>query len=121
MNKIVLPIELTPLHWIIAYATVLIYILMTVQELKEQNSNYKLWDYFKKYWASSLATALMLPIILLIAAENFADILPINNVTAALAGWNTNSMFKKLMGAASKKFIKKHEEENIGENTIEKK
>jgi methyltransferase-like protein len=110
MNKIVLPIELTPLHWLIAYATVLIYILMTIQELKDKDANYKFGSYLKKYWASTLATAIMLPIILLIAAENFSDILPINNVTAALAGWNTNSFFKKIMGAASKKFIKKTEE-----------
>lgn len=110
MNKIVLPIELTPLHWIIAYASVVVYILITIQELKDKNEGFKFLDYIKKYWASTLATAIMLPIILLIAAENFADILPINNVTAALAGWNTNSIFRKVMGSAAKKFIKKTEE-----------
>lgn len=106
MNKIVLPIELTLLHWIIAYATTIIYILLTVQDEKDKDPNYKLGDYLKKRWASTLATMLMLPVILLIAAENFADVLPINNVTAGLAGWQTNSIFKKVMGAAGNKYNK---------------
>lgn len=99
--------NLTVLHWVIAYTTAIIYVLLKISELKTQNPNYQFGDYLKKHWASTIATALMLPVILLIAAEDLPDILPINNITAALAGWQTNSLFKTVMGAAANKFIKK--------------
>lgn len=120
MNNIALPIELTPLHWLIAYATTAIYVLLKIQSAKTDNPNYKFGDYLRKHWASTLATALMLPVILLIAAQDLPNILPINNVTAALAGWQTNSLFKTVMGAAGKKFLKKENETSTqtDENTV---
>jgi len=106
MNNIVMPIHLTPMHWILAFAGALIYVLLKIQEMNGQ-SGYKFGDYFRKYWASTIATVVMIPVSLLILSENFPDILPINNITATLVGYQTNSMFKTIMGAGANKFIKK--------------
>lgn len=104
MNNIVLPITLTPLHWILAYATALIYVLLKIQEMNQDNG-YQFGAYLKKHWASTLATIIMIPVCLIVLSENFPDILPINNITACLCGWQTNSMFRTLMSAGKKKFI----------------
>lgn len=99
---------LTPLHWILAFAGATIYVLLKIQELNFDKA-YKFGDYLKKHWASTIATALMIPVLLLILSENFQDILPINNITAALVGYQTNSVFRTTMGAGAKKFIKKED------------
>ena len=106
MNKIVLPIELTAMHWILAFAGAFIYVLLKIQEMNGE-AGYKFGDYLKKHWASTIATIIMIPVSLLILSENFPDILPINNITATLVGYQTNSMFKTLMSAGANKFIKK--------------
>jgi hypothetical protein len=111
MQAIVLPIQLTPLHWILAYASALIYVLLKINELN-QNKDYKFGTYIKQHWASSLATAIMIPVALIVLADNFPDILPINNITACLCGWQTNSMFRTLMSAGKNKFIKENEGKN---------
>lgn len=109
MKALVLPIELTPLHWILAFAGAFIYVLLKIQEMNA-DKNYKFGDYLKKHWASTIATIIMIPVSLLILSENFPDILPINNMTATLVGYQTNSMFKTIMGAVASKFIKKNDE-----------
>jgi len=97
---------LTPLHWVLAFAGAFIYVLLKIQEMNSEKG-YKFGGYLKKYWASTLATIVMIPVSLLILSENFPDILPINNITATLVGYQTNSMFKTIMGAGANKFIKK--------------
>lgn len=100
--------SLTPLHWILAFAGAVIYVLLKIQELSADKS-YKFGDYLKKHWASTIATALMIPVLLLVLTENFDKTLPINNVTAVLVGYQTNSIFRTVMGAGAKKFAKKAE------------
>ena len=99
---------LTPMHWILAFSGAVVYVLLKIQELSS-GKGYKFGDYLKKYWASTSATAIMIPILLIILSENFEDILPINNITAVLVGYQTNSIFKTVMGAGAKKFVKKEE------------
>lgn len=108
MQPIILPIHLTSLHWVLAFAGAFIYVLLKIQEMNTQ-ANYKFGGYLKKHWASTIATIIMIPVSLLILSENFPDILPINNITATLVGYQTNSMFRTLMSAGGKKFIKKEE------------
>jgi divalent metal cation (Fe/Co/Zn/Cd) transporter len=117
MKNIALPIELTALHWILAFAGAAIYILLKIQENKA-NKDYKFGDYMKKNWASTIATVIMIPVLLLILADDFADVLPVNNITATLIGYQTNSLFRSVMTAGANKFIKKEEKtEEKGEPT----
>lgn len=96
-------ITLTPLHWILAYAGALIYVLLKIQELNRQKG-YKFGSYLKENWASTVATAIMIPVSLLILSENFADVLPINNLTAVLTGYQTNQIFRSLMSLGKRKY-----------------
>lgn len=96
-------IELTTLHWILAYSGALIYVLLKIQELSREKE-YKFGSYLKKHWASTIATAIMIPVCLLILSENFADVLPINNLTAVLVGYQTNQVFRSMMSLGKKKY-----------------
>lgn len=52
----------------------------------------------------------MIPVLLILSYDtSLKDILPINNLTAVLAGWQTQSIFKSLMLFAGKKIIKNEE------------
>lgn len=102
-------ITLTPLHWLLAYAGALIYVLLKIQELNREKE-FKFGDYLKKHWASTLATVVMIPVCLLILSENFSDVLPINNLTAVLCGYQTNQVFRSIMSLGKKKY--NVEEEN---------
>lgn len=94
MNTVgILPIELTPLHWLLAYATAFIYVLLKVQSLNEEKGH-KWGIYIKQHWASTVATAVMIPVCLIVLAKNFPDILPINEVTSCLVGWQQTPCLK---------------------------
>lgn len=94
---------LVTLHWILAYAGALIYVLLKIQELSV-DKKYKFSSYIKAHWASILATAIMIPVLLLILSENLTELLPINNLTAVLVGYQTNQIFRSLMSIGKKKY-----------------
>lgn len=103
--------QIESIHWALAFAGMAIYILLKVQE-KSKEKDYKFGNYFKDHLASTIATLIMIPVLLLILSENFSDTLPINNVTATLVGYQTNSIFKTVMGATKKKANIEDEESN---------
>lgn len=100
--------QITTMQWILAYAGSFIYIMMKLQELQDIKG-YQLGAYIKKYWASTLATSVMIPVCMLILSENFDDLLPVNNLTAVLVGYQTNQIFKSIMSIGGKKFTKSDE------------
>jgi len=91
------------LHWVLAYAGALIYVLLKVQELSVDRK-YKFSNYLKAHWPSTLASAIMIPVLLLILSENLTDLLPINNLTAVLVGYQTNQIFRSLISMGKKKY-----------------
>lgn len=95
--------NLTTLHWLLVYAGALIYVLLKIQELNREKE-YKFCDYLKKHWASTIATILMIPVCMLILSDNFEDVLPINNLTAVLVGYQTNQVFRSMMSLGKKKY-----------------
>ena len=93
------------LHWILAFAGALIHVLLKVQEVT-QDKKYVFGSYLKKNWASVTATIVMIPVLLLVLSDtSLSEILPINHVTALLAGYQTDSLFKSLIGLGKKKYI----------------
>lgn len=96
--------NLDSLHWLLAFAGAAIHILLKIQET--QNSK-NLKEYAKKNWASLLATLIMIPVLLITLSDTaLAEILPINHVTALLAGYQTNSLFKTLISVGKSKYVK---------------
>ena len=91
-------------HIILAYVGVLLHILVKLAELKKQDQKFTLKSYCKSNTYTILATAIMVPLLLILSTDtSLKDVLPINNVTAVLAGWQTQSVFKSLMAMYSGK------------------
>ena len=92
--------EFLNLHWghlLLACGGMAIHVLLKLAAL-----SYK--EYFKKYKFNMLASLLMIPLLLLMVTDtSLSDVMPLNNVTAVLAGYQTNSVFKALMGIYTKK------------------
>jgi hypothetical protein len=106
MEVITNNIHINPLHIILAYVGMLIHVLVKLQELKQQNS-FVLTEYIKKNIYSFIASLIMIPVILILSSDtSLKDFLPINNLTAVLAGCQTQSIFKSLMLFAEKKTSK---------------
>lgn len=91
-------------HIVLAYVGVLLHILVKLAELKKQDNKFTLKSYCKSNIYTILATAIMVPLLLILSTDtSLKDVLPINNVTAVLAGWQTQSVFKSLMSMYSGK------------------
>jgi hypothetical protein len=98
--------EFLNLHWghlLLACGGMGIHVLLKLAALsKDGEFSYK--EYFKKYKFNMLASLLMIPLLLLMVTDtSLSDVMPLNNVTAVLAGYQTNSVFKALMGIYTKK------------------
>lgn len=91
------------MHLLLAYAGMTIHILFKLAKISKRKG-FSFKRFVKENFFSMAATFLSIPVILLMATDPVvSEILPINNVTAVLAGWQTNSTFKNLMGLFEKK------------------
>ncbi|OQA33120.1 MAG: hypothetical protein BWY54_01003 [Candidatus Dependentiae bacterium ADurb.Bin331] len=91
------------MHLILAYAGMFIHVLLKLAKLSKR-PGFGIKIFVRENLFSMAATFLSIPVILIMAADPaIKDILPINNVTAVLAGWQTNSTFKNLMSLFDKK------------------
>lgn len=81
------------LHLIIAYAGLIIYHLIAISQ-----SSCTFKDCFtKKEVLTLIASAISIPVILIICSDtSMKDILPINHVTAFLAGYQTQDILAKI-------------------------
>jgi hypothetical protein len=90
-----------PIYFILAYAGVILHILLKVADLN-QNPDFKIKTYIKKNIYTIVATFIMIPIMLIILTDSsLSEILPINKVTSVLAGYQTQSVFKTIMNMFS--------------------
>jgi hypothetical protein len=93
--------SIEPIYFVLAYAGMILHILLKVADLN-QNPYFKLKNYIKKNIYTIVATLIMIPIMLIILTDTtLSDILPINKVTAVLAGYQTQSIFKTIMNMFS--------------------
>ena len=103
-------------HWILAYAGMSIHILLKVADLN-QTPDFKIKTHIKKNIYTIIASLIMIPVILIVLTdESLKDILPINKVTAVLAGYQTQSLFKSLMNMYISRVKKDDNSENNGNN-----
>jgi hypothetical protein len=93
--------SIEPIYFVLAYAGMILHILLKVGDLN-QNPDFKIKSYIKKNIYTIIATFIMIPIMLIILTDTtLSDILPINKVTAILAGYQTQSVFKTIMNMFS--------------------
>lgn len=87
---------LEPMHYFLAYAGMLIYVLVKLAEV------FPLPDFdYKKFIRQNIISVLIsligIPVLLIVATDtSLHDIFPINYATAVLCGWQTQSVFKSL-------------------------
>lgn len=91
------------IHWVLAFAGATLHVLKKVDE-ESHKEGYKFGNYLKKNKFRVIITAITIPVLMLIMDGNFEDILPINNVTSVLAGYQADSLFTVVIGRAGKKF-----------------
>lgn len=93
-----------PIHYLLAYAGMLIHILTKAAEMQRKDANFSFKDYLIKNSITIATTLISIPILLIAASDNFLkELLPINNLTAILAGWQTQSLLKSIMGIYQRK------------------
>jgi hypothetical protein len=99
-------IGVTIIHLVLAYIGMLLHMLVKLAELNEQK-DFNLISYAKKNIYTVIASIIMIPVLLILSSDtSLKDVLPINNVTAVLAGWQTQSVFRSLMSFYSGKIKK---------------
>lgn len=90
--------DLTIIHWFLAYAGLVVHVLMKLSEIK--GSFFQGIE--RKGVFTVLASIILIPIILIICTDSsMKEVLPINYVTAFLAGYQTQS-FAQFISKVSK-------------------
>jgi hypothetical protein len=92
-----LPVELTLMHFLLAYIGLFIHLLGKLKSATKK-PKFSKKVFIKDNWVNTLASVLLIPIILILLCEPaIKTTLPINNLTAVLAGYQVNSVFRFLM------------------------
>ncbi len=96
--------DLTVIHWFLAFAGLAVHVLMKLGEVQGAFfANIKRKEVF-----TILASVILVPIILIVCTDSSVkEILPINYVTAFLAGYQTQSFVRSIA-----KFSKTNRNEN---------
>lgn len=116
MNELIS--QISPQHFILAYVGMFLHILMKLSELSK-TPDFSIGKFVKKNIYTMIATFIMIPLLLIMAKEEaIKSVLPINNVTAVLAGWQTNSLFKTVMSLFGKK-SQSNSSENLEMDAVE--
>lgn len=102
------------IHWLLAYAGMAIHILLKVADLN-QTPDFSIRSHIRKNIYTIMASVIMIPVLLIVLSDDsLKDILPINKVTAVLAGYQTQSLFRSIMNMFGNR-IKKDENGNQGQ------
>jgi len=87
-------ILLDPLHFILAYAGMVIHLLFKLDKAR-QLRNYEFQIFVDKQAIPTVINVIAIPVLLVVIADtSLQEFLPINHVTALLCGYQTQSMFK---------------------------
>lgn len=85
---------LEPLHFLLAYAGLLLNLLMKLGE-EFPLLDFSFRTFLKKYFISILFSIIAIPVLLIVATDtSIHEFLPINYVTSVLCGWQTQALFK---------------------------
>lgn len=85
---------LESIHFALGYAGLLLNLLMKMGE-EYPTPDFTFRAFFKRNLFSILFSLVAIPVLLIVATDtSIHEFLPINKVTAVLAGWQTQSLFK---------------------------
>ena len=87
---------LDSIHFVLAYAGMILCLLARMGE-EYPLPDFAVRRFFKQKLISILFSIIAIPVILVVATDSsIHEFLPINLVTAVLAGWQTQSIFKSV-------------------------
>lgn len=94
---------LNVIHFLLAYAGMMIHILMKLAEVfPDPKFSYK--DFIRKNLITTIISIIGIPVLLIVATDTSLNkLLPVNYVTAVLCGWQTQSLFKTIFELAGRK------------------
>lgn len=99
--------NITTVEWFIAFSAMLVTFLKNLNVAKDANNKFSLAAYIKAKWVAMLSTMILLPTVLLVCTDpTMEDILPINKVTAFLAGLQIDSVTDFVVEIGKSKFNK---------------
>jgi len=83
------------MHFFLAYAGMLIHLLMVIAKKKNQlGANFYMSVWLSENWIGMAANVVTIPVILIVSTDPVvAKLLPINYVTAVMAGFQTQTIF----------------------------
>lgn len=98
-------LDITIAYWLIALGGQAIHILLKLSEVPE---NKKLFSAFtRKDWFVTVASFIAIPVLLLVISDtSLSEILPLNNVTSFLLGYQTQSFLRSVVVISGKKYLK---------------
>lgn len=95
---------LEPMHWILAYSGLAVHLLMKMAETPGS----LFAGFTKKDVLVTIASIIAIPAILIVCTDtSLKDVLPINYVTAFLAGYQTQSLLRSLSAIGGKYMVGK--------------
>lgn len=95
--------KLETIHYLLAYAGMIIYTLMKLQE-KSKEKGFTCNGWIRKMILPTIISSISIPVILIVATDTALEqLLPINYLTAVLAGAQTSSTFKWVVSVGKKK------------------
>lgn len=94
---------LTALHFLLALAGMALNLLMKMGE--EYNTpEFTFKGFLKKHLISIIFSFIAIPVLLIVATDSsLKDFLPVNNITAVLCGWQTQSVFKTIFAIRTRR------------------
>ena len=93
-----------PMHLIIAFAGMIIHMFMRLAEISN-STGFNIIAYTKKNKYSIISTVIGIPFLLILLKDNawMSEHFPLNNATAALVGWQSQSIIRAVMSIGSNK------------------
>lgn len=95
---------LLPIHWLLAFSGAFLH-LLSILAVKVKQPDFSFKVMIKENLISILTTLVMIPTTLVVIADtSLKELMPINNLTAFLVGYQVQEIFNRVIAIASNKY-----------------
>lgn len=99
---------------LLAYAGMLLHVLIKIEEERKKGTLTTVKNWMKENVVSMIISIIGIPVLLLtMDTPAVAELLPINNLTSVLLGYQTQSILKSFMSIAGSKLPKNENTESV--------
>jgi len=95
---------LLPIHWLLAFSGAFLH-LLSILAVKIKKPDFSPKALFKEHFIGIITTIVMIPTTLIVIADtSLKELMPINNLTAFLVGYQVQEIFNRVIAIASNKY-----------------